>query len=66
VRPSEDDEPYFRDPVCSLCGLSCTGKWYDEGIGPYEFWGMKGTDRRWEFLSDCCEAEIEENTEDEE
>jgi hypothetical protein len=43
---------------CEDCGQPCYGELHDDGIGPYEYWGCKGIDHRYVFLSDCCEAEI--------
>ena len=54
--PEEAPEGY-----CDNCGLPCFGVEHDEGIGTYEYWGCKGVDHRYVFLSDCCEAEILEH-----
>lgn len=40
-----DGKNYFVSP--NDCDVS--GKWVDNGIGSYEFWGFCGTDRRMEF-----------------
>jgi hypothetical protein len=42
---------------CSECKKPCEVELVDDGIGPYEFWGMKGVDRRMVAVSDCCEAD---------
>ena len=41
---------------CQECELECRGQMVDQGIGPYEFWGQKGIDKREAFVSECCEA----------
>ena len=46
------------DGYCSECGLECTGKSVDFGIGPYEYWGQKGNNTQIEWVSSCCEATI--------
>ena len=45
-------------PWCAGCKKECAVKQVDNGIGPYEFWGQRGTDRRVEFVSDCCEEDL--------
>lgn len=45
---------------CSECGEECQGKWENQGIGPYEFWGQKGNDVRMVFVSDCCSADLQD------
>jgi hypothetical protein len=66
MRRTEEDEPYYCNPTCSECGEKCFGHWVDEGIGPFEFWGYKGVDNQWFFVSDCCDAEIIEGADDKE
>lgn len=51
--PEESPEGY-----CESCGLPCIGVEHDEGIGAYEYFGSRGFDHRYVFLSDCCEAGI--------
>ena len=46
------------DTFCSACRKPCEVKLVDDGIGPYEFWGMKGTDTRMVAVSDCCEYDL--------
>ena len=47
------------DPgICVSCGRKVTPAWVDEGIGPYEFWGDKGTHHDWRCESPCCGAEV--------
>lgn len=60
-------KPYYPDdydgclnPQCSECKQPCEPKCVDLGIGPYEYWGQKGNDVSYQWLSACCEAEIEE------
>jgi hypothetical protein len=55
-----DDVPAYDRPVCDVCGRSCQLKLVDFGIGPYEFWGAKGTHTDYAWASDCCEAEVHE------
>lgn len=43
---------------CEECGQPCRGTWADFGIGPYEYWGAKGVDTDYQFVSECCEAPI--------
>lgn len=45
-------------PVCTSCGQNCEPKAYDDGIGPYEYWGQKCFDSRPYIGSDCCEADM--------
>ena len=37
----------------------------DNGIGPYEFWGARGTDVRWEFVVDKWEVYSVDKVKDE-
>lgn len=48
------DGPWY----CENCGKECATKWVDNGVGPYEFWGSRGVDRRLEEVSRCCEAPV--------
>ena len=57
------EEPECNDwfsPQCSECKQLCVPTLVDLGIGPYEYWGQKGNDVSYQWLSNCCEAEIEE------
>lgn len=45
-------------PVCKQCGEICDPARVDVGIGPYEYWGRHGVDRRMATVSKCCEAEV--------
>jgi len=42
--------------ICESCRERATAKFIDTGIGPYEYWGAPGVDRRLEFLTTCCEV----------
>lgn len=44
--------------ICDSCGEECTATVVDEGIGPYEFWGSKGTHHDYHVCSPCCNAEV--------
>jgi len=55
-----EDMPYG---ICSRCGNGCTAVWIDFGIGPYEFWGDRGTHHDYQVVSPCCEAEMAEGGE---
>ena len=46
--------------ICPECGKECSVKRIDEGIGPYEFWGQKCCQQVWVYVSDCCEAELDD------
>lgn len=46
---------------CAECKNNCIGIWEDVGIGGYEYWGQKGVDVRWAYMSNCCEAEVIKN-----
>lgn len=43
---------------CDECKEHCSPKVEDDGIGPYEFWGAKGTDHDYVLRSNCCEASV--------
>lgn len=58
-----DDRRDFYEPEeetgrCTECGENCTVIGVDNGIGPYEFWGQKGTDVQIDLVSNCCEAKV--------
>jgi hypothetical protein len=44
--------------ICAECGDTCTGRLEDNGVGPYEFHGQRGTHHLWEYQSDCCGAAV--------
>ena len=46
-------------PICPGCGEECSGAWVDFGVGHYEFWGARGFDRQIAFVSNCCEASLD-------
>lgn len=56
--PDDRWEPEPETGICSHCNKECTVIGIDIGIGPYEFWGRKGTDSRLIPVSDCCEEEV--------
>lgn len=67
---SRYDDPHFEipDPTgadvtgwCSDCHEACHGTQINIGIGPYEFQGSKGFDRRMVIASHCCHAGILES-----
>lgn len=39
---------------CGNCGKECSTVMSDYGIGPYEFWGARGTQHDYIVESDCC------------
>ena len=43
-------------PWCNECGCPCGTQWVDNGIGSYEFHGMKGNDTQWVLETDCCDG----------
>lgn len=45
---------------CTSCKQDAEGRWEDNGIGSYEFWGTPGDDSQLDFVSTCCEAPLEE------
>jgi hypothetical protein len=47
-------------PICSECGEECTPVEIDEGFGLTEAWGITRDDVRLVLVSDCCEAEFED------
>ena len=51
---------------CQACLDPCTPVRVDTGIGSYEYWGQRGIDSKFETLSDCCHAYVEETCEPEE
>lgn len=51
-----DDEPDAG--VCKECGQECRPVRRDFGIGPYEYWGSRGVDTNYQWVSPCCECDI--------
>jgi hypothetical protein len=47
------------EETCPQCNRSCYLTVIDEGIGPYEFWGMPGFHHDYRVVSDCCWEPIE-------
>ena len=45
---------------CTSCGEECGGKYVDNGIGSYEYWGYRGRHVQKDLASDCCEKDVEE------
>ena len=43
---------------CPNCG-EVEGRWQDEGIGAYEFWGAKSIDHDWQYVCPYCEEYLE-------
>lgn len=55
---------------CEECQEECKVVSEDVGIGPYEFWGIRGVDIRIIPVSDCCgamcyEDRVEDDIDDE-
>lgn len=55
-----DDGPDLPSGICSGCGEECTATVVDEGIGPYEAWGVKGVHHDYCVCSPCCNEEVVE------
>jgi len=57
----DDDNPLlglrFR---CMSCKEECGGKYVDNGIGAYEYWGSRGRHVQKDLASDCCEGDVQE------
>lgn len=43
---------------CSNCKEPCGQEMVDSGIGSYEWWGHNEFQESWDWLSDCCHAEL--------
>lgn len=54
----DDEEPVYG--ICASCGKQAKAVRRDMGIGPYEYWGARGTHHDWQIVSECCEAEVME------
>jgi hypothetical protein len=50
--------------TCTGCGDPCHVVEVDFGIGAYEYWGAPGFDSRIERVSNCCEAPVSGDDED--
>lgn len=55
VAQDEEPNPHVTG-ICSGCGQEVTSVTVDFGIGPYEYWGARGVDTRYEEVSPCCES----------
>jgi hypothetical protein len=42
--------------TCAVCKNECNAKVVDNGIGSYEYWGIRGFDSQKSIESDCCDA----------
>ena len=62
VDPS-DYEDGLPEGFCKNCGEPCTAISVDEGIGPYEYWGMRGNDSRVCIVSPCCHDDVTQEKE---
>jgi DNA-directed RNA polymerase subunit RPC12/RpoP len=45
--------------ICPHCHAEVEGKWVDEGIGAYEYWGSKEVDVQMEFVCEECDGPLE-------
>ena len=45
--------------ICPHCGEKVSGKWIDEGIGAYEYWGQMCNDKQMVFVCEECDGELE-------
>jgi len=45
---------------CTDCGQECEVIEFDDGIGPYEYWGQIGNQVCMVEASDCCLAAVVE------
>lgn len=45
--------------TCPNCNREVEPLPQDQGIGPYEFWGQRGVDRRMVLLCPKCEEELD-------
>jgi len=46
------------DGICSECKREANGHSCDFGIGPVEFWGAKSVDSDVQWVSECCDADL--------
>lgn len=54
----DDGESDLPSGYCANCGEECVGISVDNGIGPYEYFGSKGTHHQWDIESSCCNASL--------
>jgi len=45
--------------ICPHCHKDVEGKWVDEGIGAYEYWGAKGVHTQMDFVCEECDGPLE-------
>ena len=45
--------------ICPHCHKEVEGKWVDEGIGVYEYWGSKSVDTQMGFVCEECDGPLE-------
>jgi hypothetical protein len=45
--------------ICPHCHADVEGKWVDEGIGAYEYWGSQEVDTQMEFVCEECDGPLE-------
>ncbi len=57
---AREDAPEAPVGICTECGAEADGVTVDEGIGSYEYWGMRGTHHDYRTVSKCCEADLAE------
>ena len=43
---------------CSECRRPCREVERNFGIGSYEFWGQKGSQDNWQWVSECCDGDV--------
>ncbi len=55
MRPDLEECP---EGWCSDCGGPCYGDVVDTGVGAYEYFGEKGVNHQYTYLSSCCGAGI--------
>jgi len=48
--------------ICKDCKRQCTPFIQDIGNGPYEYFGSRGVHIEYVVSSDCCEAEVVDET----
>ena len=45
--------------ICPHCHKDVEGKWEDQGIGSYEYWGAKCYDTKMVYVCESCDGELE-------
>lgn len=64
VPPVVTDWPCEERWRCSGCGEDrdpSEGHFVDCGIGAYDFWGQRGMDVQYHWVSTCCDAPIKDD-----